>query len=401
MVELLGVDFRTAPAAVRETLSFAPAAAEELLRLAGAEMPGLEACVLSTCNRSEFYVVASTGERNVVEGFLGLVRQIRPDAPILRADCPRYRRSGSEAVRHLVRVACGLDSQILGDGQILGQVKDAVGVARAAGTWGGVLERVARHALRAGKRARRDTSLGRCQASIGSAIAGMVAARHPKRIVIVGAGVVARDVGRHLAKRGTAGVAFVSRTAASAASLASDCGGHGHPWDDLVPLLVDADVVVAATAAPRAVLDRTLLDRVLALRFGRTLDVVDAGMPRNVEPGPGVLVVDIDAIREEREVVLRERRAAIPAVEAIVEEEVASFALWRDERASDDAMRALFSQLDVVGREAADQLTRSSGLVAADVERVFVRSFKRLVHGHMRTLRTFGQMPATSSEGGR
>lgn len=394
-VRLLGVSFRTAPVAVREALSFTPAAAGELLRLGRAEIPGIEALVLATCNRTEFHLVLPAS--HAVEDWLALVRRVRPDAPILRDDCPRYQAADAEAVRHLVRVASGLESLILGDGQILGQVKEAVAVAREAGTWGPEMERITRHALRAGKRARRDTAVARGNASIGSAIATMAAARGAQRIVVVGAGTVARDVGRHLAKRDGVTLAFVNRTEAAAHALAADCGGSGHPLAALAGLLVDADLAVTATAAPRPVLSHALLDRVLALRMGRALTVVDAGMPRNVEPGPGVSVIDIDAIREERASVLAARRAAVPAVEAIVDDEVASYTRWRAGRATDDAIRALLGQVDAAGRAAAGELAGAAGIVAADVERIFVRSFKRLMHGHMRTLRAL----APAAQGGR
>lgn len=395
--QLLGIDFRTAPVAVRTSLSFSSTEAADLLRLGRREIPGLEALVLATCNRTEFHLTVPGSAPDHVERWLDLVRRVRPDAPILRADCPRYRASGAEAVRHLVRVACGLDSQILGDGQILGQVKEAVRVARVAETWGPEMERLTRHALRAGKRARRDTAIGSGNASIGSAIAGMAATRGARHVVIVGAGCVARDVGRHFAKRGDVTLGFVNRTEAGARRLAEDCGGHWHPRAALASLLVDADLVVTATSAPQPILDRALLDRTLGLRSGRALTVVDAGMPPNVAAGSGVTLIGIDAIREERTAVLAARRAAIPAVEAIVDDEIASYVRWQAGRPTDDVIRTLLKRVDAAGRAAADELARTAETSAEEVERIFVRSFRQLMHGHMRALRAL----APVAQGGR
>ncbi len=385
-LEVLGVSFRTAPAAVREALSFDTAAVAVLLRMVAEEMPGCEALVLSTCNRTEFYLVPPPGMPAAVESFLGLLRRRRPEAPILRADCPRYRLTGREAMQHLLRVASGLDSQIIGDGQILGQVRAAVATARAAGTVGAVLERAARHAMRAGKRARCETALGQGSASIGAAIASMVATHDPRMVLVIGAGEVGCEVGRHLAKQGVERLCIVNRTLAGAVALAEDCGGEAHPWEALVELLSAADVVVAATSSAAPILGAALLDQVLARRLGRALTVIDAGMPRNVVAGAGVTVVDVDGIREHRTAVLEARRAAVPAVERILTEELEVYEHWRATRVTDSTIQALYGRAAAVSIEAAGMLA-GEPRDPEDIARVFLRSFKRVMHDHVKALR--------------
>jgi glutamyl-tRNA reductase len=393
-LHLLGVSFRTAPVAVREALHFDRDQALGFLQELSADHPDLEVLVVSTCNRSEFYLVSGDGAR-AVEALLAALRRVRPQAPVFRADCPRYHLEGQEAARHLLRVACGADSQVLGDVQVLGQVREAGVVAEEAGTLGPQLRRLLGHAVRAGKRAREDTAIGRGAASLGSALASLLAGRGSERILVLGAGAVARDIGRHLAKRRLGPLWFVNRTDTRAAELADECRGAAHPWSALAALLREADVVIAATSA--LVLGREMLDAAAAARPERPLLVVDAGVPRNVEPGSRVPVMDLDAIRERQAEVLAARQAALPEVETIVADEVDRFARWVEGGATEDLIRSLFGDAALASREAAGLLARAEHVGPAEVERVFLRSFKRLLHGHVRRLRATSPSDAGAS----
>lgn len=392
-LHLLGVSFRTAPVAVREALHFDREQALGFLQELAADRPDLEVLVVSTCNRSEFYL-ASRGGAEAVEALLAALRRARPDAPVLRADCPRYHLEGGEAARHLLRVACGADSQVLGDVQVLGQVREAGAVADEAGTLGPHLRRLLGHAVRAGKRAREETAIGRGAASLGSALASLLAGRGRERILVLGAGDVARDIGRHLAKRGFGPLWFVNRTEARAVELAAECRGAAHPWSALDTLLREADVVIAATSA--LVLGRDALDAAAMARPDRALLVLDAGVPRNVEPGSRVPVLDLDAIRERQAEVVAARQAALPAVETIVAEEADRFARWIDAGATEDLIRSLFGEAAVASREAAGLLAGAEHVGPAEVERLFMRSFKRLLHGHVRRLRAASPLEAAA-----
>jgi len=392
-LQLLGVSFRTAPAAVREALSFNDEQSASLLRDFGAREERVEAAVLSTCNRAEFYLAGPRGG-SFAEDWLLQLRQLRPNAEILRADCLRYRESGEAAARHLFAVACGLDSAILGDAQILGQVKQAMALAASCGTLGNVLEQLFRQAIRAGKRARQSTAIGAGAASIGSALAGMIAAEietdgknRPARILIVGAGKVARDAGRHLAKRRAGELTIINRTFALAVELAADCGATVQSWSRLFEALAECDCAIVAIAASAPVLRRELLDRVVHARAGRRLIVVDAGMPRNVESGAPIELIDIDAIRERQEHQLARRRSAVPEVERIVAQEVDGWRRWRASLPMEGVIKVLYQELAGQSREVAERLVDALSLTAADAQQAIERSLKQLLHGHVRRLR--------------
>lgn len=400
-LQLVGVSFRTAPVVVREQLSFAASEAIELLRTAGACMPSLEAVVLSTCNRTEFYLGPAT-DPELVQSFLMLVRRMRPRAPILHDACFRYQLGGADALRHLLRVACGLDSAVLGDLQIVSQVKQAVGLASVSGTLGRTLSQAFTHAVRAARRARSETAISRGASSLGSALAELVAGylhqtslSGPARILILGAGQIARDIGTHLAKRHCGELRFLNRTFAGAESLACYCGGRALPLERLESELDKADVVIAATAAPEPLLPRPVLDRIASQ--GRSPLVVDAGVPRNVEPGSSLQVWDIDDIRERRESVLAERQAAVPAVEQIIEEQMAAWERWQAAQELEADIALLYECAARRGREAASELF-ASGAVSSpqQAERIVSRAIRRVLHQHTRKLRNNAYRPSLS-----
>ncbi len=385
-IHLLGVSFRTAPVAVREALSFDRWQAAAFLAEAAAATADVEALVLSTCNRTEFVLAAPAGDDPAATVLLQL-RRLRPDAPVLRDDCHRYQLAGDAAARHLFRVACGLESAVLGDAQILGQLRDALATASTAGALGGTVARVVQHGLRVGRRARAETAFGRGGAGTGSAIAGLLAARPggAGTVVLVGAGETARDVARQLAKRRLGRLVVVNRTAARAHELTHVYGGTTRPWAELADALCEADAIVAATAAPSPVLDGALLARVVAA--GRLPLVVDAGMPRNVAAGAPLLVVDLDGIRERRDETLAARRAAVPAVERLVDEELGRWDRWRARRPLDAVIEALYRDLAAASRRGARDLVAGGPPSQDRAELVLRRAMKRVLHGHVRRLR--------------
>lgn len=387
-LNLLGVSFRTAPAAVRETLSFDDAQAASLLRESAGENPRLEAAILSTCNRTEFYLVTPPGGGHAHDWLMKL-RRLRPDAQILRDDCLRYQETGDRAARHLFNVACGIDSAILGDVQILGQVKRAMAIAGESGTLGRTLEQLFQRAIRAGKRARWETAIGYGAASVGSAIASMIGDGLPAtpaaKILIVGAGKVARDVARHLQKRGAGQLTIVNRTLANAAVLAAECGGQAVDWSLLADALAECDCAIAATAAP--VLSRRLLEVVERRRAGRPLLLIDAGLPRNVEEGAPVPTIDIDGVRERQERYLAERQAALPAVERIVGAALREWQRWLAAQPIEGVIKQIYQEAREQSRSMARQLVQNGPLSEAHAEAVVGRAYKKLLHEHVRRLR--------------
>ena len=386
---LLGVDFTTAPLAVRERLTYTPEAASALLRTATG-VPGLrEAVVVSTCNRTEFYLAAEP-DSDAAGGWIDYVRRNRPGAPIGHDACALFRAHGGEAARHLFRVSCGLESSILGDVHIGGQLKQALAVAGNAGALGPFLNQTFQHALRALKTARSQTDIGRGHASLGSAVAGLVDRRadgHP-RILILGCGVAARDIGRQLAKQRTGVVTVIGRSLDKADELARQLGARSEPWDALDRELREADILIAATAAPNPVVRRDRLERCLEARAGRRMLVIDVGMPRNVEPVDGFDCLTIDDIAATRDEALARRQRAVPAVEAIVEGEIARWTAWVWARPGEALIKHIFVE---ERRQRADLVNTlvASGFPGRpdDLDRLLARSWSRMLHGHARGLR--------------
>jgi glutamyl-tRNA reductase len=384
-LHLFGLSFRTAPAAVRAGLAFDSGEVAALLRRAATELPGVEALVLATCNRTECYL-AGEGGSALVDRWHQLVRSIRPEAPVLDEGCGRYHDTGEAAVRHLSRVAAGLESAILGDAQILPQLRAAVRLAEEAGTFGRHLHRATATALRGGRRARAETAIGLGAPGVGSAVAETLTARRVTgTVAVLGAGEAARAVGRALRKAGQTDLVFCNRTTGAAAKLAADCGGRTRPWADLGTLVSEAAAVVVATGAREPV----LVPGLVGPRQER-LVVIDAGFPPQVAPEvarPGVEVTSLEHLRAAAGQVAAQREAAVPAVEAIVEEEVSSWRSWRAGLQVEAAIRALHAEAAVSTREAAEQLAASGALAVADAERIVRASVRRLLHDHVSRLR--------------
>lgn len=400
---LFGVNFRTAPVAVRKALSFGEGEIGDLLRRARADLPEVEALVLSTCNRTEFYLGAEDAG-----AWHALLKRVRPTAPATPEDCHFYERRGADAFRHLARVASGLESAILGDTQIVSQLRAAVALAQEHGTLGRELSQATSAALRLGKAARTQTAIAAGSAGIGSAVVATIlgASRrgwpgdgpcppgHPDatRLAVLGAGEAARSVARHLAKRGIADLTFCNRTAERAGGLAAEFGGAARPWAELEVVLRSVDVAVVATSAPAPVLETRALAWIGEWREAagrKPLLLIDAGFPPQVASGPvrGVRLIPLDALRQGEDEALAARRAAVPAVEAMVDEAVAEWLRRRAEYRLSGSLRRIHEQADIVTRELAAELT-ALGLSGADAERMVRRPVRRLLHELVTELRT-------------
>ncbi|HET7488088.1 MAG TPA: NAD(P)-binding domain-containing protein [Acidimicrobiales bacterium] len=326
-LHVIGVSFRTAPLAVRERLALTPEGVTAALRAAVAAGVG-EAFVLATCNRTELYVVGSSRAGAVDAWHRAVVAGTADGAcPALAADA-RYHRSGGAAAEHLFRVACGLDSSVLGDAEVVGQLRRAVDAGTAAGTVGPRLRRLADRVLAVAKRARATTAISAGGAGVGSAAASLVAGRVApgSSVVLVGAGDAASVIARELTKRLPCRLTVVNRSPERAAAVAGRFGAEARPWADLVPALAEADAVVTAVSGPSAVVTAEVIAAVRRLRPGWSPFVVDAGFPRNVEPVAGLDVVALDSVAEREQRLRAVRRAAVPAVERLVAEGLRAWA---------------------------------------------------------------------------
>jgi len=390
---LVGMSFRTASIELRESASFTMNDLACMVAKAHPEQGGLEAVVLSTCNRNELYVASPTLE--AVSSWMDSFRALRPEVPLLGDPSHAYRMRGPDAARHLFRVACGLESSILGDSQILGQVRRAMTESAERGLLGAFLQKTFTLAAGAGSRARRESEIGQGAASIGSAVAEMIARRAAERasasweILIVGAGEIARDTGRQLARRGLGRLTFVNRSWPRAEALARELRARSLPWASLDEALTRADVLVTAASSSTPILSRHRLDAALGERSVPLL-VFDLGMPRNVQPGSGCDIIDIDHIQEQREATFLRRRSAIPHVERVVDETLVAWRRVSVRQSAEVQIRNLYRAASEVSRLAGAELAGLGQVDPRVAERVVLRSIKRLLHAHVRDLREVG-----------
>ncbi|HXQ25912.1 MAG TPA: glutamyl-tRNA reductase [Candidatus Acidoferrales bacterium] len=335
-IALIGCNHRTAPVELRERVAFtaeqALEAARELRRQGILE----EVVVLSTCNRSELYGVAVESGSEVTEAMEDFLTSFHK---ITRAELEgrTYRWVDTDALRHLFRVASGLDSMLLGEAEILGQLRTAYGQALEHGATGPVLNRAFQGALEVGKRVRAETEVGARPMSV--ALAGVKLAERVfgnlkgHAALIVGAGAVAEQVVEHLRNRGIGNLRVVNRSHDRATELAARMGGEAVAWESLEKVLGAPDIIVTSVANAAPVLTRGMLERALSVRGGRPIFVVDLGVPRNVAPDAAGLynfyLYNIDDLGEIVEQNKRAREAEIPRAEAIIAEHISKFHSWR------------------------------------------------------------------------
>ncbi len=367
---VMGLSHRTAPLVVRERLAVGPDQVAETVR-ALARLPSVrEAALLSTCNRVEVYVASPDPDAAIA----ALRQDLAERAGITDSDLgPHlYVRVDVDAVHHLFRVAASLDSQVVGEPQILGQVKQAHDVAVTAGAAGPVLGACFTGAFRIARRVRRETEIARNPVSLSS-----VAIDYARRIfegfvdrtvLLVGAGKMADLAARALRGQG-AELLITNRTAARADELAARIGGRVHAFDDLEGALVRADIVIASTGARQPLLTRALVARAQRKRRGRPLFLIDIAVPRDVEAGcaeiSDVFVADIDDLQKQADDHREERRGEADRAESMVEGEVARFLEAYRGRRVGPTITALRAHVLAVARAEAERVLSGAGLALA------------------------------------
>jgi glutamyl-tRNA reductase len=331
---LTGLSHKTAPVALRERMAFGGEQLYELLPALCAAAEVSECCILSTCNRTELYAVSSEpGWQERILEFLARHAGVSP-GPLQEH---LYCFEGTPAVRHLFRVAGGLDSMVVGEGQILAQVKEALAQAQAAETAGALIHALFQQALSAGKRARAETGIGRGAVSVSLAavqlakqIFGRLAGR---TVLILGAGENSEQTARLLLNEGVSrSILVTNRTEERARALAERISGSVIPFDRFPEALERADIVISSTGAPHPILRRERLQAARRARRGRPIFLIDIAVPRDIEPEVGelddVFLYNIDDLQGVVERSLQVRQAEVERVEAIVEEEVIRFQGW-------------------------------------------------------------------------
>jgi glutamyl-tRNA reductase len=323
-----GVSHKTAPVEVRECLAFPEPALPEALRALKAHAGVSEACILSTCNRVEITVTTedSVDPQALVDEFLRESRMVAATsvAPYL------YRHEGQNAIHHLFRVASSLDSMVVGEPQILGQLKNAYGIAKTQGALCGWLEGLLERAFSVAKRVRSETGIGQMAVSVSYAAVELArkifGSLNNRTVMIAGAGKMSELAARHLRRSGATHVFVTNRTHERAVEMAKLFQGTPVEYNRFVAMLPEVDILIASSGAPHYILHKDEMQRVISARRNRPIFLIDIAVPRNIEPSvndlDNVYLYDIDDLQEVVNANLRERLKEAEGAEEIVKQEV-------------------------------------------------------------------------------
>jgi glutamyl-tRNA reductase len=425
VVTCVGLNHQTSPVEEREQLAFAPDELPQALADLGDALGG--AVLLSTCNRTELYATVPEGSQQAAR-LIGLLNGVKGSS----VDASRfYVHQHDAAIRHLFRVAAGIDSMVLGESQILGQVRDAMSAATQAGTLNGALSKLFHAAIGAGKRARTETHIGRNAVSVGSAAVTLARRAlgdlREKTVLVISAGSMGKLAARALADTGGAQIVVANRTRERAQELAAEMGPdvQGVALADLHETLSGADIVISGTAAEGYIVQSGDVMSVMAGRNGRGLLFIDIAVPRDIDPAVaevhGVHLFDIDDIEAVTASGLNGREQEVERVEAIIEEEVAAFLEWWRSLDVVPVIAALRERAESIRRQEVERtlgrLTdlddesrqRIEAMTAAIVKKMLDRPIARLKDGadkglYMEALEDLFDLPAsgprTFSRGG-
>ncbi|HEX6972016.1 MAG TPA: glutamyl-tRNA reductase [Limnochordia bacterium] len=394
---MVGLSHKTAPLAVREAAAYAREGAVRALTELLAAAPAIaEAALLSTCHRTEIYAAGAP------EAGLGQLRAVLEQRLPATPERERwlYSAVGEDAARQLARVAAGLDSLILGEAQILGQVREALRLSEMAGTVGPVLSRLFQDAIAVGKRVRHETGLGDGAASIGYAAVELAKALFGRlegtRALLVGAGKMSELAVKNLAAAGVSEVVVANRTRERALALAAGLGRVPQsgppvrwvPLEELVDALCRADIVISSTGAPGPILLCEHVKAALAARGDRPLFLIDIAVPRDIEPTvadlPGAFLYNIDDLQRVVDHNLGARAAHVSAAERLVRAGVSQFVEWLAERRAVPVIAAMRGRAAAICRQEVERALRQLGhLSEADRETIVALGeaiVKKLLH---------------------
>ncbi|MFB3921189.1 MAG: glutamyl-tRNA reductase [Terriglobia bacterium] len=380
---LIGISHKTAPLEVRERFAIPESRIPGALQILAGEPEVDEALIISTCNRVEFVMSLHDGE----DGVAVFRRFFQKTYSLSYDDFAHcfYTHRNDEAVRHLFRVASGLDSMVVGEPQVLGQVKKAYSLAKEGGAARHTLDAVFSRVFNVAKRIRTETHVAEASVSVSSAAVEwaeqVFGDLHGKTVMIIGAGQMGELAARHLVSKGAATVLVSNRTYDHAVKLAEELKGLAVRFSEIWEAMKRADIVISSTGCPHAIITRADMESLMASRGNRPLFLVDIAVPRDIDPGvgeiPGCTLANIDALKEVTRHNLRQREEAGAAADRIVEEELAAFrerqealrvaptivslrqrveAIRRGELAR---TRALFGELTPEQEEALDLVTQS------------------------------------------
>ncbi len=385
-LQILGLNHNTAPVEIREQVVFAGDDIGRALRRL-ADMEGIdEAVLLSTCNRTEFYVVGDERGCKQLRDWLGMDKNLDPaffDS--------LFELHDDEAIRHIFRVACGLDSMVLGEPQILGQLKDAVRIAELTGTLGKRLQRLFQHTFSVAKKVRTDTEIGASPVSVASAAVSLAqqffASFKQHTAVLVGAGVTVELLARHLSSRQIGRLFIANRSLERARLLASSLGGYAVPLSELEGTLPEADILITSTASPEPVVTYEQLRAAIAARKHRPIFAVDIAVPRDIEPTVAQLDdVYLYTIDDLDKVILQgqgSRQAAAIDANRILDEEISRYLAMQRAKQASPVITSLRDHGEAIREEVLAQARRrlSKGLDSEEVlEFATAALMKKLLH---------------------
>jgi glutamyl-tRNA reductase len=358
----VGASHRTTPVELRERLDFSSRGLDNAVRVLAERPSAREAVVVSTCNRAELYLACEDPATAADEAvrFISEFHQVAPE----RVRPHLYSHLDLDAARHLFRVSSGLDSMIVGEPQILGQIKEAYGVATKIQTAGPLLNKLFHWAFGVGKRVRSETALAEGAVSVSFAavslarkIFGNLSGR---RVLVIGAGEMGKLTATHLKAQGVAAVVITSRTLTHAEQLAQEIGGTVVPWERLQHSLLDSDIVITSTGSPVPILSKAQVKAAVPASRTRPLFIIDIAVPRDVDPTAAEMeqvflynIDDLQAIVREN---MQKRGAEITHAEQIVEEEVQRFALWVRSREAVPTIVALRQRFESIRRAELERL---------------------------------------------
>lgn len=383
---VVGLNHRNAPVDLLERMAVPGKALPKALHALAAREHLAEVVLLSTCNRTEVYARATRFHPGIddVRHFLAETAGLDPDA---LADL-LYTFHDDAAVAHLFAVSAGLDSMIIGEHEILGQVREAWRVAEAEGTTGSLLSRTFRQAVEVGKRARHETAIGRHAVSISSAAVTLAGERlgslEGRRVLVLGAGDVGERMAVALAGAGVGDIVVANRTPGRGRALAARVGGRAIGLDEVADALVHVDVLLSSTGSEHVLVERSEIEEAMRRRDGRAMLIVDVAVPRDVDPGVaqvfGVTLLDIDALRALGEQSLQQRRAEIGRVREIISSELDRYRLERSAREVAPLVTALRERAEELRRAELERHGDAAPEVRAALDAVTRGFVKKLLH---------------------
>jgi glutamyl-tRNA reductase len=395
---VVGLNHRTAPVEVRERVAYDEREAEEVLARARKDEILSEAFLLSTCNRTEFYGLSN--DNGSAEMYIRKLIASTKRIDLSAHPGYAFTLTKLESVRHLLRVAAGLDSLILGESQILGQVRRAHELSLESGACGLMMNRLLLSAVLVGRRVRNETAIGAGAVSVASAaaeLAGKIFGDLSTRsVLLIGVGEMGTLTARHMVERGVNKLTIANRTFHKAEELARELSGTALPLDRLAPALAEADIAISSTGATAPIVGRDLMESIVGKRGGKPLFIIDIAVPRDFEASigelDGVFLHDIDDMNLLVDRNLVKRRAEIPKAETIVEQEVEAFLAWRSSLAATPVIKKLRERVEQIRAHEVERHRKR--FCAADREQVDLLTeslVNKILHSVMSRVRDWGE----------